>query len=526
MLSSAAILLVVSIGLASSSKQPPNIIFLLADDLGYNDVSWHNSYVQTPNLERLAKDGLILENNYVQTNCGPSRNALMTGHYPILTGGQYVSLRTLEPLGVPTKFKFMPQFLKDLGYSTHGIGKWHLGFCHPDYLPSNRGFDTHLGFWNGAGTHYNHTLTSDPRDPTTFGFDYHMNEELDYSTVGKSTSEIIGDRVNEIVSENTGGNNSSPFFIYAAFADPHIPLQVEEKYSNLYPDEQDPKRKAFLGMVSRLDAAVGKIVSDLESIVYTSEEDGEVRTMLDDTIIIFSSDNGGWSDEYGYAGGSNLPLRGSKVDLFEGGTRVPGFVWNSGRKGITEDFLHITDWLPTIYSGLAGGDPSDLPDSLSGFNQIDLISNSEGASLREEVLYDIANFENTNLTFIFGPSLPSDLDMSGAFGAALRYQDWKIILGCHTFVGCASNYGVVEDPDSVLLFNLAEDPNETTDLANDPQHADILQDLRERVQYHYNRAVQPWREDEVFRGPGSPINTDPQVYFTGWCESVYDPNSR
>jgi len=353
-----------------------------------------------------------------------------------------------------------------------------------------------------------------------------MNEELDYSTVGKSTSEIIGDRVNEIVSENTGGNNSSPFFIYAAFADPHMPLQVEEKYSNLYPDEQDPKRKAFLGMVSRLDAAVGKIVSDLESIVYTSEEDGEVRTMLDDTIIIFSSDNGGWSDEYGYAGGSNLPLRGSKVDLFEGGTRVPGFVWNSGRKGITADFLHITDWLPTIYSGLAGGDPSDLPDSLSGFNQIDLISNSEGASLREEVLYDIANFENTNLTFIFGPSLPSDLDMSGAFGAALRYQDWKIILGCHTFVGCASNYGVVEDPDSVLLFNLAEDPNETTDLANDPQHADILQDLRERVQYHYNRAVQPWKEDEVFRGPGSPINTDPQVYFTGWCESVYDPNSR
>ena len=111
----------------------------------------------------------------------------------------------------PTKFKLMPQFLKDLGYSTHGIGKWHLGFCHPDYLPSNRGFDTHLGFWNGAGKVFDHTLTSDPRDQTTVGFDYHMNEDIDFSTVGKSTSKIIGDRVNEIVRDHASGNTSSPF---------------------------------------------------------------------------------------------------------------------------------------------------------------------------------------------------------------------------------------------------------------------------------------------------------------------------
>ena len=481
--------------------------------------------MQTPNLERLAKDGLILENNYVLCNCGPSRNALMTGHYPILTGGQFVSIRGMEPIGIPTKFKLMPQFLKDLGYSTHGIGKWHLGFCHPDYLPSNRGFDTHLGFWNGAGKVFDHTLTSDPRDQTTVGFDYHMNEDIDFSTVGKSTSKIIGDRVNEIVRDHASGNTSSPFFIYAAFADSHRPLQVEEEYSNLYPDEQDPKRKAFLGMMSRLDATVGKIVSDLESIEYTNKEDGEVRTMLDDTIIIFSSDNGG-TDEFIYSGGSNLPLRGGKASAFEGGTRVPAFVWNSGRKGITNEFVHITDWLPTIYSGLAGGDPSDLPYGLSGFNQIDLISNSDGSSLRDEVLYDILNFENTNLTFIWGPNAPSEyLDFSGAYGAALRYQDWKIILGCNTIVGCANNYGYVQDPDSVLMFNLAEDPNETTDLASDPLYADILDDLKERVQYHYDSAVKPWHEEEDFEG-GSPANTDPQVFFTGWCQSVYDPNSR
>jgi len=523
MLRLAVTLLVISISIASPAKQP-NVVFLLVDDVGYNDVSWHNPYVQTPNLERLARDGLILENHYVLSNCGPSRNALMTGHYPILTGGQFLSIRTMEPIGIPTKFKLMPQFLKDLGYSTHAIGKWHLGYCNPDYLPSNRGFDTHRGFWNGGGEVFDHTLTSDPYDPNSAGYDFHMNEEIDFSAVGDSTSKIIGDRVHEILAEHVSGNDTNPFFIYAAFQDSHRPLEVEEEYSGLYPEEKDPKRKAFLGMMTRLDAAVGQIVSDLESIEYTNKEDGEVRTMLDDTVIIFSSDNGGTQD-FIYSGGSNLPLRGGKLSSFEGGSRVPAFVWNSGRKGITEDFLHITDWLPTIYSGLAGGDPADLPESLSGFNQIDLISNAEGSTLREEVLYDIANMENTNVTWQWGPNAPADLDFSGIFAAALRYKDWKIILGCNTISGCANNFGEVQDPDDVLMFNLAEDPNETTDLANDPLYADILEDLRERVQYHYDRAVQPFRAEEN-REAGSPSNMDPQVFFTGWCESIIDPSLK
>ena len=223
-------------------------------------------------------------------------------------------------------FKFLPAYLKDLGYSTHGVGKWHLGFCHEDYLPSNRGFDTYKGFWNGGGRHFNHSLSADPRFQNTSGYDFHINEKIDFSPFGISTSEIIADRVNEIVYEHVGVNKTSeqsplsnynasnPFFIYASFQDPHMPLEIEEKYTNLYPDEQDPIRKRFLGMVSRLDAAVGRIVADLESISYRAEEDGAFRTLLEDTVIIFSSDNGGWSDDgLAYWGGSNLPLRGSKA---------------------------------------------------------------------------------------------------------------------------------------------------------------------------------------------------------------------
>jgi len=500
-----------------------NIIFLLADDLGYNDVSWHNPDVLTPNLQRLAGRGLILENNYVQTNCGPSRNALMTGHYPSVTGGQFVSLRTLEPLGVPTKFKFLPQFMKDAGYNTHGIGKWHLGFCHPDYLPHNRGFDTYNGFWNGATSHFNHTLSANPSsNVSTSGYDFHFNDELDLTAFGKSTSEIIGERVLEIIDEDI--NMTAPFFVYAAFADPHIPLEIEPRFTDLYPNITDPIRKRYLGMVSRLDETVGKIVNKLESVYFSDETTGETKTMLENTIIVFSSDNGGWSDEFGYSGGSNLPLRGSKVDLWEGGTRVPGFVYNIGREGETSaELFHITDWLPTLYAGVAGGNMADLPSTMSGYNQIDVLTDQTAASPREEVLYDIGNFQNTtDMIFIFGDHAPADLDWSGSFGAAYRFKDWKIILGCHTFVGCANNYGLYQLPNSIMLFNLADDPNETTNLVNEPEYAATLKDLRDRFQVHYDQAVQPWRAPEDFDG-GMPTLQQPPSYFTDWCESIYDP---
>ena len=242
-----------------------------------------------------------------------------TGYYPSLTGGQFILLQSLEPVGIPTKFKILPEYLKDLGYATHGLGKWHLGFCHPDYLPHNRGFDSWSGFWNGGEGHYTHNVNAIMGDNETIGFDYFKNEDLDYSSLGKSTSQLIAEHVQEIlykhVAKNTRENTyntSNPFFIYTAFQDPHAPLQVEEEFTDLYPEEQDLTRKKYLGMVSRLDAAVGRIVDDLESITYTDTEDGQTRSMLENTIIIFSSDNGGQSVKGFYQGGSNLPLRGSK----------------------------------------------------------------------------------------------------------------------------------------------------------------------------------------------------------------------
>jgi len=239
-------------------------------------------------------------------------------------------------------------------------------------------------------------------------------------------------------------------------------------------------------------------------------------------VIIFSSDNGGWSEkEFGYSGGNNLPLKGSKVDILEGGTRVPGFIWNSGRKGSTMDLFHITDWLPTIYSGIAGGNVENLPGDMSGFNQADLLSNPDGKSVRDEVVHGVMDFTNTSMKFVFGEYMPvSVVDMTGAYGGALRFEDWKIIKGCYTFMGCVQNYGVVEDPDLIQLYNLAEDPNETTDLSTDPQYAEILQILKDRLQHQFDIAMKPLRIDES--NAGSPVNMDPPIYYTGWCDSIYE----
>lgn len=258
-------------------------------------------------------------------------------------------------------------------------------------------------------------------------------------------------------------------------------------------------------MVSRLDAAVERIVTDLEEVEYT--RDGETRTLLEDTIIIFSSDNGGMSEGVGYEGGSNKPLRGRKGGIFEGGCRVPGFIYNSGRTGVTNGLFHITDWLPTIYAGLAGGNVEDLPEDINGVNQIELLSRPSGVSQRVEMLYEIINFENDDWP-------DYDLDLSGAFGAALRLSEWKIIIGCSSLIGCVSH----TPHDRVLLFNLNEDPEERNDLSKHPEYLDIIDDLKKRVAFHHAQAVEPFRPP--FDYAGLPNNhTPPGVYHTGWCQA-------
>ena len=132
----------------------PNILLILADDLGYNDVPWHNPTIIAPHLASLARAGTILTQNYVQPKCAPSRAALLSGRYPYRTGRQHESLPPQMPTGLSTRYQLLPELLARAGYTSHLVGKWHLGYCHRAFLPNNRGFDTFFGQYNHATDYY------------------------------------------------------------------------------------------------------------------------------------------------------------------------------------------------------------------------------------------------------------------------------------------------------------------------------------------------------------------------------------
>ncbi|KAI8515755.1 hypothetical protein Bbelb_065680 [Branchiostoma belcheri] len=142
----------------SKNTTQPHIVFIVADDLGWNDVGWHNPDVKTPVLDQLAHDGVILNQTYVNYVCTPSRTAFMTGYFPYHVGMQHMAMLPAQPSAVPSHFPFLPEKLKELGYATHVVGKWHLGFCNWNYTPTYRGFDSFYGFYNGQDDYYKHTV--------------------------------------------------------------------------------------------------------------------------------------------------------------------------------------------------------------------------------------------------------------------------------------------------------------------------------------------------------------------------------
>ncbi|KAM7305579.1 putative arylsulfatase B precursor [Ixodes scapularis] len=288
--------------LLASRRSPvrqPHIVFILADDMGWNDVSYNGCpQIRTPNIDALAWNGIRLQRYYTQHMCTPSRAALMTGRYPIHTGMQHFVILQMEPRGLPLKFKLLPQWLGDLGYVSQMLGKWHLGFYKKEYTPTMRGFQKHIGSWGTFVDYYSH-----------------------------------------------------PLFLYLAHLAPHVanrndPLQAPKKYSDKYHDIGHWNRTLYAGMVSALDESVGAVVEALGK-----------RGMLSDTVLVFSSDNGGDTNGENPNYASSWPFKGQKRTLWEGGIHVPGFIWSplfSGMRGFDyNNIFHISDWLPTLYQ-LAG----------------------------------------------------------------------------------------------------------------------------------------------------------------------------
>ncbi|XP_076465600.1 arylsulfatase B-like [Babylonia areolata] len=345
---------------AVSASQPPNILYIMADDLGYNDVSWTNPAVITPNLQDMADDGVILSQSYSQAACTPSRASYLTGYYPFRIGVQNSVVREGMADYVPLDVDFLPKRLKEAGYSTHLVGKWHLGHCRRDVTPTGRGFDTFLGLYNGYNDYYTKKIMAiashEDFDPNAEGtiYDFFANTTVYPSPEDEYTTDIFTERAQEIIKEF----KDSPFFIALHYTAPHWPLQNPPDFDeDLYKDVDDKDRKMYLAMVTAMDEGIGEVMDTLR-------EEG----VLDNTIVVFQSDNGGDT----HFAASNEPLRERKTTLYEGGVRVPSLVYSPGLLAntprVSEDLFHIADWFTTLLAA-AGVDAGNV----DGVNQWDML---------------------------------------------------------------------------------------------------------------------------------------------------------
>jgi len=317
-----------SVSAVESPASKPNILYILADDMGYADAGFNGgTEIKTPHLDRLAKSGAILRSFYVQPVCSPTRSSLMTGRYVAHTG-VYSVVRPHAPWGLPLAERTLAQALKEAGYQTAISGKWHLGEFQPAYQPTKRGFDHQYGLWFGMIDFFTHK-----REGT---LDWHRNDQPcqdeGYSThlIAKEACERIRQR-----------NPEKPLFLYIPFNAVHTPLQVPESYLDPYSTLKGNRQK-YAGMLAAMDEAIGQVVTALEE-----------QKMLENTLILFSSDNGG------PAPGNitdNGPLRDGKGTIYEGGVRVCAFASWPGKiptGQVIEQPLHIIDWYPTLLK-LAG----------------------------------------------------------------------------------------------------------------------------------------------------------------------------
>ncbi len=433
-------------GAAPATPPRPNILIILSDDMGWGQPGFNGgTEVATPQMDRLANEGVKLTQFYVQPRCAPTRASLVTGRYAWKTGmAQNPNGRKDD--GLLLDERTIGEALRDSGYATWLVGKWHLGYWGSDRLPLQRGFDHHYGFYNGFIDYFKHFR------PWRYWheiFDWHRNGrplvESGYSTL------LMADEASQLIERHNG---SRPFFLYLAFNAAHDPFQAPQSYIRQYERlpyaEPDRKQRA---MVKAMDDAIGQVMDALER-----------RGVLDETLVMFLNDNGGISEA-----GGNGPYRGLKSSYFEGGIRVPAVMrWPDQIAAGSESdaLLHVADLFPTL-AGLAGADTGGgLP--LDGFDAWEAIANG-AESPREEVVYS---------------------------KSVIRVGDWKLLERDGAFAT-----GSESSPEQ--LYNIAEDPYETTNLASSKRAK--VAELRERLAYHqpFARGSQP---GEAIPGLGSPLS--------------------
>lgn len=412
----------------------PHIVVFLADDLGWGDVGYHGSQIKTPSIDALAAAGTRLNRFYVMPVCSPTRGALLTGRHPIRLGLQCGVVRPWASHGLPTDERTLPQALREVGYTTAIVGKWHLGHNDTDYLPTRRGFDFQYGHYNGALDYFTHI-----RDG---GHDWHRNDSR--SDDEGYTTNLIAKEASRIIEQH---DPAKPLFLYVPFNAPHSPIQAPKKYIDQYKHIQNKQRRIYAAMVTCMDAAIGQVMRQLDKSGFDAEN----------TLVLFTSDNGGIR-KFGSVG----PWRGQKGTLYEGGVRSPTVaVWKGRLKAGQEvdESLHIVDLYPTLL-GLAGV-KAEQEKPLDG----------------RDAWATVADGASSPHTSILLNATP--------FTGAVIDGDWKLVRNG----GVSANQTKAPAMETWELFNLADDPSETENLF--AKRPEIATRMRGLLDEYASQAVEP-----------------------------------
>jgi arylsulfatase A-like enzyme len=428
-----ALTLVVFCHQANAQERVPNIVLIVADDMGYGDVGYQGGKdIPTPNIDALAKSGIRFTDAYVSgPYCSPTRAGLLTGRYPQRFGHEFnIGGREIHPdAGLPADQLTLADRLRAAGYRTALFGKWHLGTAER-FHPLRRGFDEFYGFLGGG-----HSYLSGP-----------MSEGKSTVPLTPYLTDVLANRAVDFIRRH----KSQPFFLYLAFNAVHVPMEATDKYLARFRHIADETRRTYAAMLSAMDDGIGQTLAELRA-----------QGLEEKTLIVFFSDNGGPTTQAGINGSSNAPLRGSKRQTWEGGIRVPFLASWKGQLPANTTYsqpIIQLDIAPTVLA--ASRIPLDPNASFDGVNLLPFLTDR------------ITGAPHAALFWRLGAMM------------AIRKGDWKLVkMHSRPYEG---NPEELSNLEGAQLYNLKDDLGEGHDISG--AHPAKVRELAEEWQ-RWNRQL-------------------------------------